>query len=178
MGMFSFKTADTEQSIMNMYSGNFTGVVYMLRPDDSPIVETEYEGYGVFGGVDCYEWVARINLPDAVLKHLNEDEIRIAGIGLSMGKYYIHKESGDKWSIFHGYENLVEGCKEFSGSFGTIMPAYGKTPNDMIESGEMVEVSISETMLNYPLKFSFNKDADYASLPASKDCPLQGYFDE
>jgi len=80
MGFFSWKTADTKRPINNVYSKRpHKRTVYLLQPDSKPsIAENDYEGYGNFGGVDAYAWLARMNLgidgPD--------DEIRGAGISL------------------------------------------------------------------------------------------------
>lgn len=74
MGFFSWKTADTNETIWNMYTGKHKPV-YLLLPDGrAPIEEPAYEGYGDFGGEDAYELLAKEN-------NLGED--RIAGIELS-----------------------------------------------------------------------------------------------
>ena len=85
MGCFSWKTADTQEPIRNVYSGSPRRTVYMLQPGRPPIKEEDYEGYGVFGGVDAYEWLARKNLPKAEvksLKALGGEELRHRGISL------------------------------------------------------------------------------------------------
>jgi len=86
MGFFSWKTADTQEPIRNVYSGSPRRTVYMLQPGGKPPIEEKgYEGYGVFGGVDAYEWLARKNLPkDEVkrLKALGGEELRHRGISL------------------------------------------------------------------------------------------------
>jgi len=63
MGFFSWTTADTNESIMNSYTDECR-TVYLLQPGRRPIKEEEYEGYGVFGGVDAYEWLALENAPE------------------------------------------------------------------------------------------------------------------
>ncbi len=61
MGFFSWKTADTKQSIWNVYTKKHRPV-YLLLPEGRPsISERAYEGYGEFGGVDAYELLAREN---------------------------------------------------------------------------------------------------------------------
>ena len=115
MGFFSWKTADTNESILNRFACEDHGIpvktVYLLQPNGlPPIEETSYEGYGVFGEIDAYSWLAS-------MKGLGDD--RMDGIDLA-------------------FDNP-----------------------DQIE---------------FPLKFSFNKNAKYEELPASEDCPYQGYF--
>lgn len=118
MGFFSFTTADTHESIPNIYSGSHDGrPVYLLQPNgEPPIVESSYFGNGVFGDVDCYLWLARINFDEREQQGLTEDELRYKAIRFE-----------------------------------------------------------SDTPLKYPLKFSFNKDAVYEDLPASENCPCQGF---
>lgn len=62
MGMFSWLTADTQESISNTYSTRGAQTVYMLRPHEvPPLQEDNYEGYGVFGGMDAYVWLYQMN---------------------------------------------------------------------------------------------------------------------
>jgi len=64
MGFFSWKTADTQRSIANMYSSRRTFPVHVLCPDGMVITELYYEGYGKFGGRDIYALVAIWNTPE------------------------------------------------------------------------------------------------------------------
>ena len=124
MGFFSWQTADTKESIANVYTGHCRPV-YLLQPNGKPpIYEPEYAGYGEFGDKNAYVWLAENNLPEAMLDRICEDELHDIGLEL-----------------------FLEGC---------------------------FEDKISEVM--YPLKFSFSKDAVYEDLPASNDCPYQGFF--
>lgn len=61
MGFFSWMTADTGESISNLYSHKGPLPVKMLMPDGTVYEEPEYEGYGEFGGVDIYDAIAMIN---------------------------------------------------------------------------------------------------------------------
>ena len=67
MGMFSWKTSDTDKSISNVYSIRGALPVYVLIPKelhkefDEYIYEPMYEGYGEFCGVDIYNLVADMN---------------------------------------------------------------------------------------------------------------------
>lgn len=88
MGFFSWKTADTNQTIPNIYSDHEDAgkMVYMLLPNgQKPIACSGYDGYGMFGGVDAYAWLAKMNIES--MQHLDlyedKDELREAGIGLS-----------------------------------------------------------------------------------------------
>lgn len=168
MGFFSWLTADTNESISNTYAEmpNSGRTVYLLQPGGDNIESFGYEGYGEFGGVDAYEWLAN--------QHGYDD--RSDGIALSYGSYYEHKD-GSRW-VYGIYD--IEGLTQFPGTYAAIIPKYGLTPNEMINNGDFTEGSLSDLMggLKYPLKFSFDKDAVYEDLTASKDCPNQGYFDD
>lgn len=59
MGSFSWIASDTGRGIRSANYNPFP--VYALRPDGEPLLETEYEGYGEFGGHDIYDLVADWN---------------------------------------------------------------------------------------------------------------------
>ena len=67
MGFFSWKTADTNETIWNRYAIEVNPAhqckpVYLLQPNGmAPILEPSYEGYGDFGGIDALEWLAEMN---------------------------------------------------------------------------------------------------------------------
>lgn len=110
MGLFSWLTSDTNESI-RVFGPR---PVYLLQPNGEPPLEQPvYEGYGVFGGVDAYEWLADMN---------------------------------------------------------------GVPRGDGERRGDGIELEFSGREIEYPLKFSFNKDAVYEELKASKYCPNQGFF--
>lgn len=62
MGFHSFNTDDTLESIPNVFqSAREVFPVYMSDTKGNIYTENEYEGYGVFGGVDIYELLAEMN---------------------------------------------------------------------------------------------------------------------
>lgn len=62
MGFFSWKTQDTHRSICNRFSNKRPFTVYMVNPKTGKSYkESNYEGYGVFGGKDYYELLAELN---------------------------------------------------------------------------------------------------------------------
>ena len=61
MGFFSWKTADTGETIWNKHNRRGPTPCKMLTPDKPPRVERDYNGYGDFGGVDFYAEVDRLN---------------------------------------------------------------------------------------------------------------------
>lgn len=72
MGCFSWCTSDTRKSIPCWITafGDLPGTVYLLNPFGEPYKETNYEGYGEFGGRDVYELVVEWNR-----QHLTPDNI-------------------------------------------------------------------------------------------------------
>ena len=60
MGFYSFKTADTNESICNVHTGKHRPV-YLLMPDGNHILECAYQGYGIFGGHRAYDLLAEMN---------------------------------------------------------------------------------------------------------------------
>ena len=72
MGAFSWCTSDTKKSIPCCIPfGDLPGTVYLLNPFGEPYKETDYEGYGEFGGRDVYELVVEWNR-----EYLSPDHIR------------------------------------------------------------------------------------------------------
>lgn len=183
MGYFSWLTADTKQSIPNIHAHHARAgkTVYMLQPNgEAPIEEKRYEGYGVFGGVDAYEWLAEKNLPKEIVesyRKFDEDEgVRDLGIWLATGTVYIDKDNSDKRYSYNAIEYIAD-IIPFPGDYSDIIEEYGKTPNDLIEEGQWIEKEVSELYpIKYPLKFSYDKNAVYEELPASEECEAQGYF--
>lgn len=151
--------------------------MYLLQPNgEAPIEETDYLGYGEFGGFDAFIWLADMNLTPGLLEGKSDDDKRLLGIGIDCGTYYEDIESGSKWLVFHDYQDLVPDANYFPGSYSAPIPELGgKSANELIDSGVFVERDIS-SQVRFPLKFSFNKGAVYEELPASGMCHKQGYF--
>jgi hypothetical protein len=61
MGFFSFKTADTNESIPNAYSIRDPFPVYMFANTHRVYEEHNYQGMGIFGGYDFFVLLAEMN---------------------------------------------------------------------------------------------------------------------
>lgn len=62
MGFFSWKTCDTQRSIPNSYNGvRNTFPVNLIDHQNNRWLEKNYDGFGVFGGMDFYELLAKMN---------------------------------------------------------------------------------------------------------------------
>ena len=185
MGFFSWKTSDTKERIMNTASG-LNKTVYMLQPGGiPPIREDEYEGYGVFGGVDVFVWLAQHNIPQSWLNSMPEGEIRSLGILLDTGVLLQHRD-GTLINVFHAMPKpVLDFIREkhrvivFPGTYDKPIPEYGKSANDLRAKGDANVISYADLIeVKYPIKFSFNKKADYKLLPAAEIDDGQGFFDD
>lgn len=179
MGFFSWKTADSRATIWNVYAeaegGGRCRPVYMLRHDGAePHFEPAYEGYGTFGGVDAFVHLARMNLPDDVQAEMDEDTLRTVGCAYE-GGYYENVADGSKHQFFHSGAEIIDPTITFHGvTYDVPIEALGgRTPNEMIADGSMVE---RQFPIARPLKFSFRREAEYDTLPASETCDTQGFF--
>lgn len=185
MGFFSWKTADSDESIPNIYVDhpNTGRTVYLLQPGGKPpIAEEAYEGYGRFGDVDAFEWLAENNLPKENVDRLkssgDSDDLRLAGIMLdSASAYYQDTLTGKRYSIFHDARGVDPEITHLDITYNMVIESdpdlAGLVPNDLIASGRLVAKSFE---VNTPLKFSFDEHAVYENLQASSTCPDQGYF--
>jgi len=179
MGFFSWKTCDTQESIANDYSNGDVQTVFLLKPDgQSPVKEAAYDGYGVFGGVDAYAWLAQANL--------GRSDVEL-GISLNHGHYLESDEYilvCSQHATQRLYEFLIEqdtikgGTKKIV-SFGRydqpIAEMGGLSANQCRANGKVEEKDFAGH-IKYPLKFSFNSNARYEDHPASDDCEFQGFF--
>lgn len=181
MGFFSWKTSDTKESIPAEASGRLMRTVYLLQPNGlPPISEPYYQGYGVFGGVDVYHWLPRMNAQalDLDLSNVDEDTLRSIGIQMDVGHVFKDTETGKIWHIYHDSRALIDG-EYFAGSFVDFIPELNGSANQLIGNGRLKQFAISDLVdWPYKLKFSFSKDAVYEDLPPSENCPDQGYFYE
>ena len=135
MGFLSWMTCNTDKSISNKFSSRGTFPVRMILPDDTYVDEFEYEGYGVFGGLDFYAQVAQYSVPEQVIDDVDHDrDIGIAlcyhneeSIEVKMPKlieiiedvdilnweYYLdHEDCPDQGSMYNDDDDWDEGFPE------------------------------------------------------------------
>jgi len=60
---------------------------------------------------------------------------------LSGHTIYKHTD-GSLWQFVYGEKSMIKDVNPFPSTYGQIIPKYGKTPNEMIESGEFMESGI------------------------------------
>jgi len=118
MGMFSWKTNDTDRSIANKHSDLDTFNVVMLDDKGNKWIETSYDGYGEFGGKDFYKLLAEMN-KDLIKK--NFIELRDAGIDLQFNcpkdKKHLIKWPNLVEYDYSSYINIEPESCEYQGFF-------------------------------------------------------------
>ena len=83
MGIYSWRTSDTNRTIGTCDSGEPMFPCYVICPDDSIIEDTDYAGYGIFGGQDIYTLLAQWNVPEKCTGNTNIDHMLGAAIGFN-----------------------------------------------------------------------------------------------
>lgn len=130
MGFFSWKTQDTHRPIPNIFQDRrpvFT--VYMVDPrDGTKYEESEYEGYGVFGGKDFYELLAELNG-----KQTREEGIKIAFSGEEYRSPILVEDAG----LWEDYDGAIP---ENDPDQGFFYSGYGTESVGRFENGSHIEV--------------------------------------
>lgn len=179
MGFFSWKTADTQESIPNVYAEREPVTVFMLQPSGEPsIVEHSYEGNGQFAGMNVHLWLANNNAAALGfdIDALSYGDLILLGIGLECGTVMRDTQTGEYWHIYSDYRAILPG-RYVALRYNEVIPELGDSANNLRESGRFESLEIADAVdPPYPLKFSFNKNARYEDLPASERCPDQGFF--
>ena len=182
MGFFSWITSDTKRSIPNVYQHTHpTFPVHMITEDGRVFTETEYEGYGVFGGKDFYVLAAELNgfkgATDDETRRLFFDKIWKRGIK-NGGKVLVYRED------FTHYEAkvLVEGI-EGEVTPNQLLREYGWEDWDVSKTGNVGGRCDTQGFVNAGFKMpkieeNLPKDIvkEWDSIPYPESCPDQGYF--
>lgn len=153
----------------------------------------DYSCSGAIGGVDFYEWVYNNSNYEALsgVKGITPMEKREFGLAFGSAdgntgvSVYVDK-LGDMYVFdLHLPKRAKEdyGIHAFEGNYGTVQSNTGKTPNEMISSGEWEGISFRDLIKKrYPeftvpdIKITYYNEAKYADYPPSKNDPSQGFF--
>lgn len=177
MGFFSWNTADTDEAIMNIHTGE-NKTVYMLSPDGKVYREDEYFGYGVFGGKDAYVHLCEINNVERD-EDWDDASYGDVGIDIEMGTFYVNMNTGDLMRFKHE-RKYFEWVRELDAGWDNPQDLLGgMNMRNALRDRVVIEIPIRPFLLKgrkyNPLKFSFCKDAIYSNLPESKNEPGQGF---
>lgn len=167
MGMFSWIDPKTGENIVADYNGQTAYVPVPKEFGGYCLVEENYEGYGVFQGMDVYELVAewnRYNMPletEAMKQPRREDYTSDEDFN-----YAIERYAGDflmlrDWaSCEHSDEDMAERYgKEFKRNIGILIACY----------------DADNSKLRYPIKVSTSK-CKYEDADWSPSDPEQGFY--
>ena len=87
MGFFSWECAVSKKDIMNRHTRQGATPCVLVRPDDSVIEEDDYDGYGVFCGIDAYAELVRMNdVNEDIDKDIDDRYLRDQGIEMAFSK--------------------------------------------------------------------------------------------
>ena len=174
MGFFSWNTSDSNKSIANTHSGKDVFKVHLITRCKQVFTEENYEGYGVFGGMDYYDLVAILN--GLGNKPLKGEELRSKGIGLIFHSGIRHKKTG---------KEFIGGGNDFFNWEGDILDE-GMGANDLVKKGiyerftdtlqDRVEKGVILPKFVEKLPSDDNLEQIFDVLPQSTDCEFQGYF--
>lgn len=182
MGISSWLTADTKESVsIGGFIGGKSKPVYLLQPGaEEHIEEYFYDGYGSFGEVNAYAWLAEKNMGIYSSSlgvsidsgdFVSPDGVRFFHCKINKSKAEL--ESFLKFLPKGSTLNDSDGFETYSSCID--IDGISDTVNKHIDAGRLKVYPISTLLdIKYPLKFSYNKDAIYEDLPASEDCPAQG----
>lgn len=155
MGFFSWHTQDTNKSIANCHSSKETFPVTMTDNKGNRWHENNYEGYGEFGGKDYYELLAEMN---------GYESDRNKGIQLWYGQSGIQNKETNEIILGDNITFLMwnEPVRD------------GKTPNELLESGDWISVTVFESGVKFP-NLTENPNRKWQST-RPKECKRQGHF--
>jgi len=174
MGFFSFITSDTNVSIPNIHSSRKHFPVYMATEDGQIFEETEYDGYGVFGGKDIYILIAELN---NIVPNGTEEDKRMSGISLVYCTEITNlsgTKSYKKGKDFVRWTDIIqsEGCSPndliLNKNWKTIYPNGNGDLNTLVEKGYKAPKLFED-------KSSVNS---WEQHEYPKNCPDQGFFYE
>lgn len=178
MGCFSWCTSDTKESVPcvdESYPGA-PKTVYLLNPLGAPYKETDYEGYGEFGGHDVYDlvvdWNRRYLTPENIHRPERTNYVMgaegDAGFERAMQKYLMKCQ---------GIKELAAGASDdyMREKYGNVF-GYG----DGSDWKRCLGIDIAcydedHVKLRYPIKI-VEVPCDYNEAKISPSCPFQGFL--
>ena len=178
MGFFSWKTSDTNKSISNIYSRRKPFTVHLIIEDGLISTESNYNGYGVFGGVDIYSFIGEKN----GVTGKSQDEIRdnvfkelfLHGVKNGTKTYTYQKD-------FPYYDTPIEAegglcANELAKVEGWERFGQDTSFKGLAKRGLKVPKLVENLPNEYHLFSNEEKKKYFDSLPYPKNCPAQGYF--
>lgn len=181
MGFFSWKTSDTGRSVSNAYSNRGTFPVWVVSKCGKVLYEDNYDGYGVFGGKDIFDFIAELNpqleIPEGVEPRQAIIDL-IYETDLSNGKVTYKQSHSLREGDFRSWQDPIEA-------------AGGKTANQLMEEGFKQVYPrgygdfgiCAESGLSMPKIFEYEPDYEapdwlnkFNKIQYPEDCEGQGYW--
>lgn len=166
--MFTLKweTADTNEAIVPELLNQYHPV-YLLRPHDSPIAITP-DSKGLNYSKLC-RWFFEANVKIEII-HPEEIQKSIAR-SLFLGHYY-EDAGGNKFEIDKALGYIEPSITTLFGKHDAPQPQYNNLTPEKLVKAKIWRLrpgyKILPQGIRYPIKFSYNPNADYNTLPASK----------
>lgn len=178
MGCFSWCTSDTRESIpcvLDAYTGA-PKTVYLLNPFGEPYKESDYEGYGEFGGHDVYDLVVDWNRKYLTAENLHQPD---------RGNWALGAEGDAAFErVMNRYLLKLQGIKELAAGASDeyMREKYGNVfgYGDGSDWKRCLGIDIAcydedHVKLRYPIKI-VETPCDYNEAKISPSCPFQGCF--
>ena len=172
VGTFSWKFCDRPRKALRVGERGF-----LLLPDNSVICEECYEGYGVFGAKDAYVIVAALNReylskhPDYLVWQAHLIELAEGNGGMKRVRAPAVRISEYPWYPLYADPSI---SPERFNEYVDGMEYRGFPMNFRSVGIEIAAYDEQNRRLPYPIKVA-NMPTDYATWPASKNDPRQGY---
>ena len=133
MGFFSWRTCDTLETIPSLSAQHIDmRPVYLLQPDGrEPIVEEFYSGYGNFGGINAYNWLAFMN-GYGTLEDMKNDCSKQTNMGITIS--FGCKKDKDTGELFSssGFPGATR-----HGFFDRNVNGYDRSSDQLIKDGQI-----------------------------------------
>jgi len=102
MGQFSWKCSVCDEQILNNSTRNNFNRAMLITPEKN-YTEEDYKGYGVFGGMDVYTWLAYHIGETPLVDEYSEinDDVREIGVAIACS---------DEIEIKNGIRLVHKGC--------------------------------------------------------------------
>ena len=167
MGLFSFLTHDTKISIPVVGSNRKPIKVHMIDDQGHIWTETNYEGYGIFGGKDIYEVIAEMNPKNIITELMVGREKRDIGIALHFGvNGVMNKKTREVFLFRIDFNNWNE-----------VIEKVGKSPNDLLDEHSDLWLQITlNCNCRTPMLLEVPPSKNFFTFYELRSCEHQGFF--
>ena len=173
MGQFSWMFADTDNKV-NLLEGESA---WLLQPNGKHIFESDYNGYGDFGGYDVYDLVVEWNRESLNVNMLSKPD-RKAWSNDTEGALWYQKAVNVYNTTVSVLEKYMSGATDAEMLQFCKQVGYGYTDGKDWKRNLGISIAGSDARnaaLPFPIKIC-REPCDYDSVNASLDDPNQGWY--